>query len=479
MLMILGTVVGLAFFYPRHPAQSQRIELFQGHDFTADDLAAMQVAFAARGLADFQIDGKRVLVPRAAYAAYAAALKDGNALPTGQNAIRDRMGEGGFLESDTEREVRWNAAKEQMLENLIRRMDGVDEAFVMIGRGRAKSRGIGQTVPLTMTVAVRSVQDKPLMPRTAYAICEVVAGGVAGLDSSHVTVTDLATSNVFRGGSQELLEDERFARLKTNYEQQWNEKVRRVLHFIPQLDVSTEVLLKQRANEAANPVVAEDATAIPDPTTTARSTIGWVPERIAVTVSIPRDYLLQVWRARAARDSRAVAAPTTDDLRQISDETDRVIERAVAGISPLDDAVRLIPEARVIWFDAQRPDVAETAIVAHRTGELIAGWLADSRILIAFLVLLSLVGFSLAWGVAKDLVRLIHGTNRKPVAPVELRVVGNEPAVSSRGGTPPVTNDQHSDEKQPEPYHAGLTELVREDPQAAVSMLKSWLSKAG
>jgi flagellar biosynthesis/type III secretory pathway M-ring protein FliF/YscJ len=479
VLVVAAGVVALSFAARLAPTTDQ-MSVLQGRQFTADEMRRVEMAFMSRGLTDFQLTQSGLRVPRAQSRVYVEALREDGIFSDEIPDIRKEMTSSNILETTAERDIRYQNAKERLLESCLRRMDGIEDAVVIIGVPKAGARGIGSAPQVSTTVSVRTDGAEPLSRQQAYAICDIVAAAVGGLKPEHVSVTDMATLRCFRGESgRSWQQDEDYAERKKQYELDWSERVGRALKFIPDAEVIAEVSLTRVPGGVDDPT-SQAVDAVPetllreDPLDAERA---WVPERIAVTVSIPRDYLTQVWRSRHGKEAVEQQAPTSDELSLIERETQQKVEQAVALLSPMGRAVRAVRHINVLWFD--RPvDVPATILADRRASQGLGAIVAESHRLTLILGVVGIVAICLVWGVVRDIMGLVRGRSEVTVAP-ELRVVSHDSGSLQRSAPVVLPSDPTHAELPGESYHAGLTELVREDPQAAVTMLKSWLNKAG
>src|SRR4051812_4202341 len=78
-LAVALAVVGLVLMF-RTSVGSADHYLLGGRSFSADEIPAIEAAFAKKGLSDFYVDGGRIRVSHSQQASYLAAMAEGNAL---------------------------------------------------------------------------------------------------------------------------------------------------------------------------------------------------------------------------------------------------------------------------------------------------------------------------------------------------------------------------------------------------------------
>jgi flagellar biosynthesis/type III secretory pathway M-ring protein FliF/YscJ len=174
------------------------VYLMGGESFSAGQLRDMEGAFGKAGLADYEIDGQKVRVPRGQQARYMAVLADESALPAEfGDHLKQTVSTQGFTLSGWRQEAQTKVAIQHELQLVIQRMRGIEKAFVHIAE--ETSRGFPQTKTVTASVGVEPRGDQPLDDATAGAIRSFVASAWGGLKPEAVTVLDLSGNRVFSG----------------------------------------------------------------------------------------------------------------------------------------------------------------------------------------------------------------------------------------------------------------------------------------
>jgi flagellar biosynthesis/type III secretory pathway M-ring protein FliF/YscJ len=155
--------------------------------FSATQLRDMEGAFGKAGLANYQIEGDRVRVPRGQQSKYMAALADAGAMPEDFGEyLREAVNSGGFMVSRSRQDAQAKIALQSELQLVIRRMKGIKNAFVHIAE--ETSRGLQQTKTVTASVGIEPSDAAAVDDATIAAIRSFVASAWAGLKPEAVTV---------------------------------------------------------------------------------------------------------------------------------------------------------------------------------------------------------------------------------------------------------------------------------------------------
>lgn len=188
-LLAAAVVAGLACWGAPGAARPDS-ELMRGVPISRAELPAMEAALAKAKLADYEIRGTSIFVPRGREAAYMAALANANALPPRPGeAMTKAVSRGGPFMGSREREEQIKTAKQEELSLMIRSMCGIENAYVIYDED-AKP-GFGEEKLITATASVKPTGAARLDEARVLAIRHLVAGAIAGLKPENVTVCDL------------------------------------------------------------------------------------------------------------------------------------------------------------------------------------------------------------------------------------------------------------------------------------------------
>jgi flagellar M-ring protein FliF len=223
-----------------------------------------------------------------------------------------------------------------------------------------------------------------------------------------------------------------------------------------------------------------------------RQTSGLVPQHVRAAIAIPSDFIVKVWRERTP-DAAEDAAPTAADITNITDEYVMNIESTVSQLFPREPEDVPYPNVKVTVFQSLTPPpLVEPSTMSRalmwaggNSGSLIMAGLA----LVSLVMLRSMVKSipptetsvilqtpmaREGAGEANDEVDAPRGGGRGDAAtgPGGGEAVAGKPA-RDRGGRPKLKLKKGASLKD------DLTDLVREDPDAAAAILRNWISSAG
>ncbi len=243
VLPLVLLAVGLAV-WDRTPARSPEV-LLDGQQLNDGQLGAVVQGFAKAKLSGFSIRDRRVYVPPGLAAQYLAALAEHDALPKGlQDHTSLALQQRGFLESERDFRQRLRHARERDLADAICAMEGIQDAFVQFDE--TERRGLQTEQLVTASVAVLPAKDAPIDAGRIRTIRQLVASAKAGLQPQDVHLTDLRSGRAYLGGSgdqDEWQAAEFYWQRKQSLEQHWQQKLQRVLHFIPAVEVAVDLQL--------------------------------------------------------------------------------------------------------------------------------------------------------------------------------------------------------------------------------------------
>lgn len=183
---LVVVVLGLAWL-ARPGATAADTYLMGRQNFSAAQLRDMEGAFGKAGLADYEIEGDRVRVPRGQQAKYMAALDEAGAMPQDfGESLRQAVNSGGFMVSGSRQQAQMKIALESDLQLVISRMKGVKSAFVHIAEETTRSFPPQKSV--TASVSIEPAEAAGVDNATLESIRSFVASAWAGLRPEAVTV---------------------------------------------------------------------------------------------------------------------------------------------------------------------------------------------------------------------------------------------------------------------------------------------------
>ncbi len=444
-LILAAMIVVPSLFLGHRIWEGTRTELLlAAHPFTAAELSQAEAAFAAAQLTTYSLEGPCIRVARRQRADYVRALVDRKALPRTMDATAsDRGGGGSPLETPSQREERLRTARDQELASYLRFFPEIEDASVRLDEALLGSYRSERKIR-----ALVWIKPKPghlLLPERLQAIRESVAASRVGLSADDVTIVDVLRGVTFNPSQAPTPAQraQQVAYCKASYEADWTQKIHQALESIAGVSVHTQVTLTADTH---------------------------LPCRIAVSVTIPQSHYLDRWRGSHPREVPTQSA--AQELQVIEAEERRTVERHVAQV------LASSQESEVETAVAVVTGAASTARIApRRTWDQPNALVASIIVVMLVVAALALVGVPRG-GSPPAVVRTTsasrvatNATNRStPAATVanppvaEASPLDSHPATGAEGGSGVAS--------------AELVALVRENPQAAAAILRSWVNPA-
>lgn len=522
-LLLAVVVVSLVYLFTAQ-VSGPDCDLMNGEPVPASQLQAMKAAFAKAGLNSYEIRGTQILIPRGQRDRYMAALADGNALPPNIHTVLSKAIEdtSPFV-SKQQQADRMKVALQETLALIISSMRGVENAYVLYAT--EEKPGFRREKTTTASASVKPVGNEQLDDGQVSAIRHLVAGAISGLKPENVTVADL-NGPIHYGGDPETggsARENLYVSLKRIYEQEWKNKTLDALERVPGVTVAVNVVLdRERVNRSrtvkydpkptAIREVDESSTltregtvpagrpgypaqqpnmgatlatartggnkedseeskrivdSVPNTEQTELEKIGLTPKRVAVSVGVPSSYYEKIWKERnPPEEGQEPQPPDPNALQSIRQEAETTIKETVAVLLPPPengtDPTELVT---VKMFQ----DIQAAGIPSPGFGQSALAWFGESW---STLGMIGLILFSLV--MLRSMVRAIPTSLNAPggagAASTEGEEESAEEAALKRLGRFTGSGPSLRDE---------LSELVQEDPDAAVNVLKTWIGSAG
>lgn len=531
LLLLALVVISLGYLWQYRLGAGEEY-LLGGRAFTPSELTAIEAAFAKAGLGKSQVVGNQVKIPRGQKELYLAALADASALPADfYKYLDEATAADNPFASTRSLEMRLRNGKQKELALIIRRMRGIEDATVQYD----EEVGPGPSRTKQKTAMVAVLTRSPLDEEQIKAIRNVVASAYAGLDRRHITITDMTSGYTYGSvyGPDGLAEDESlYAAHKQRYERWWQQKIQQQLAYIPGVIVGVNaelnpevqhntqsvkldpkpvtVTARESSKEAVTrtPQVAgrpgavsngvgnqpvslqassgsgpesnvtesrSDVQNVPGHDTTVLQLAALVPKKVTASIDIPASYYVEVWRKRhPPSPDKPASQPDAAELAAIETEIKNSVKEKVRNLLPdVDQGTNPYPHIVVeTYTDLPVPTPPPPSLLAT-TG----AWLADHWQTLALLALTLL-----ALGMLRSLVRT-------PAAPLSTQAASEKSAVSAAS---PQASDAQEPEEASEPARVlkarfsgsgpdlkqELQEIVKENPDAAATILRAWIGEA-
>jgi flagellar M-ring protein FliF len=524
--LLLGViVVSLGYLFQGYTGASEEL-LFNGEILQPRDVVAVQAAVAKAGLEVLPLQAGRIVVPRGQKTAYLAAIADGGALPANFHTLLEESLDSGLWESGDSKKTRIKAAREHQLSLMVSEMAGIDDAKVLYDVREPKAFGKEK---ITATVSVLPAVGWTLDPQRAKLIRDAVAMSIAGLSPSDVMVLDRNSGSQMGGGSEVLAAsfDDPYWVTRTTYETKMKADIEDLLRYIqPSVSVRVSAELDDTLSAETRTVKPEgDPAAIRERTDTSesgstetedrgqpglvaqgpnrtppeqavaknqttqnssttetenfvptmeelRKQTGLTPKHVHAAISVPSEYLVRVWR-ESEPTAKPDERPDASRLQNIEEQVKTKIKTTVARLLPKELAEFALDNVEVTVFQSLTPEpVAEPSLAresllwaSRNSGSLIMAGLAIVSLMMLRSMVKSIPSTDAAVALAAP--KLAEETTAAAApAKAEAPAARDSSRPRLRLKTGPTLKDD-------------LTELVREDPDGAAAILRTWIGHVG
>ena len=523
--LLLGTIVVSLGFLFKFQSTTPDGYLFQAQRFSNNTTSRMAAAFSDENLVNFDIDSSgRVRVPRGSEELYMAALVKGNALPHEFGNYLDKALELSTVYTGSEKSKQLLVtAKQKELVKTFEELPGIKHATVIVDESdqRGLHREKKKTASVTLTPDGAGRTDR-LDEELIRAVRHTVMGAFRIEKKEDVQVTDTNGKSYNFGKSlgESGVEEDAYFKLTARYEQELEDKVKRMLDDISGVLVQATVFLNpetlhrqqttaydkepiaisvqdssiESSTQSAAPggrvgLAAQNAnsqaqvgtqqgpqTSNEESSTSKDSVVGadvsvkefaaMTPKDAKVSISIPRSHYAEVWKSQQpSTPGQPTPDPTAGQLTQIEQEIVTRVENQVKNfLPPLPPGVD--PYKRVVV--ATVDDLPLQEVQAPGMPDKALGWLSANWTTLA---MFSLVAFSLL---------VLRSTIRSAAAQAEGADV-LPPTIALH------TEDEHEEESEEveklrRPPSTNIKEqlgdLVRDDLDSAANILRNWIGSA-
>lgn len=526
-LLMVAIVLSLGFLFT-HNFQGGDDYLLGGVAFSANELPAMEAAFGKANLSGYTVEGNRIRITKGQQARYMAALADAGALPShfGDHLAKAVSSANPFTDIKL-REEMLKHAKQMELAQIIRSMQGVELASVLYDS--QKRGGLRPSNTATASVSVKGTGGRAMEPQQVSLIRHLVAGSIAGLSPKEVTVADLNTGRVHSDSSGadspgSAMDDPYISR-KREYEALMAEKVIAALSYVAGVTVSVNAdlsreLRRHEENDQVDPkqtvtVAQREETSSSNqtmPTGGGRPGLGaqgpnqpavlaaqrgpesneerslsetntrvsskrtstdfaaLTPERVTVAIGIPSKYLVDVWRQQ--NPTPAGQPPKDPDQTALAavekNEVDRIRKHVEPLIPKPAQADAAVPPVTVTTFSSV-PLAAPTGVAVTDQALFFLGnhWSTLALIGLGLFSLQLLRSF-----VTQAAAQVAELPAATPGQVVSATVGATEEAAPSAEKPAGRLKRRQSTGMS---LRDELVEMVKEDPDAAANILRSWI----
>jgi flagellar M-ring protein FliF len=523
-LLLAVVVVSLVYLFKQGTAGPDAY-LFGGEPLPESQLTRVEAAIAQAKLSGYRREGQRIRVPAGQQAAYLAAVANAGALPPNFNSIlEDALNKGGHWESGAATRERLKIAKQQMISEIVRAHDWIEDAVVLYDEQELRLAGrVSPTRQMTASVSVKPMLGESFDPLRMRNLQKLVAHAV-NMDPSDVHVTNLGDGGVHgtSGAFSYEIFDNEYMKTKVAFEMQKKDSILNALRDIPGVRVEVNAEFDKTVEETTREVKPDKTSTAPARTmevtqetsqtttrgggqpgpvaqgptrqtvtentqqnsNTTKSTTdesenvvgleerrtlqkGYTPKEVWATVTIPSNYIESVWRRR---NPTATDPPMPEELLRVQNDVEGKVQEIVNPLLLLQankgqDTYKWV---KVVVLDS----LPTPTIEPPSTTDLALAWTGRYW---STLAMLGVAMFSLL------MLRSVVRNNSDGGAPA---VTSTSPH-ADEPSTPAADEEQATDHRPKLRLRKGkslkddLVEIVREDPDVAADILRSWIGKAG
>ena len=526
-LLAVGVAVGLFYLF-QYQTTSANDYLLGGRPFVAEELTRAEAAFAKAGLAGSEVvEGGRIRIPHGKKDLYLAALAESNALPADfYRYLDEAAASDNPFSSAKSLDFKRSTAKQKELALIISRMRGIASATVQYDEA-AKGGPRGDKYKTAM-VAFKPLAGE-LEEGQVKAIRNIVASAYAGLDKNSISITDTESGRTYGGVSgdgKSADEESLYAAYKKDFERQWRQKIQDQLGYIKNAIVNVNVELNpelqnttQEVKLDTKPTAVETSESIKESTSrgggpggrpgaisngvagnkgleltqetsgtesttnesnsrtvnkpgfTATEVVksALIPTKVTAAIQIPASHFIRVWKQRnPVLPGQPAKEPDAAQVNQIKQDEKKNIEETVRNLLPsVVQGTNQYPHITVAEYeDIPTPPIVPPTFAAQVTSWLVESWRTIGMIVVALASLIMLRS-------------MVRATNTQPV-----------PAPVAAVEAPRLVEEEEHEEEEVETVlrrkfdvsgpnlKQELQMLVKEDPDAAVSILRNWIGDA-
>jgi len=535
MAALMAGVVIVSLGWIVSTQQSSQTEyLFGGQSFSEDELNLMERAWGEAGLRSYERIGKRLKIPTAEKDLYIKALGSGNAVPlAGQSALADALNVGSspFIPPSIVAE-KVKHARQEDLAQILKGLPGIDDARVSYDLKEAR---FGRDAHQGAVIFLRGSANRPVSMSMMRQIADLATNHFPGLKPENVTVMDWGGGESYRGSSDPLdVEQQPYLRAQRDWEEFYERKIREelsvygdvklgvIVELDPTLKRETEELKydptgtatqatnsrkdtkNAKAGNGGRPGAepnaafanksasvsgaAEQVSESKESQESLSSVIGHsatvtkeaplTPKRVSVTVGVPESFYRKVAAQRFLSDNpdKSVKDAPAPDLAKLQKETEDNIRAALEGQLPQvrqgDDRFQLVKVYS--YTDLPTPIPPDPTLLQTTLNWLSQSWSTLAMFMLVGVGMLMMFSWVRAQPSSVSDRDFAQGFGLEVPASMgdSLDLGDNAPVAEAPKENKPkfeVTGGEIKEE---------LSSLVKQNPDAAVNLLRTWIADA-
>lgn len=185
---------------------NELVDLFPGQEFSASEIAQMQLALGIAGLNEYSIADQQIQVPLKKRAEYLQAISENDAIPACVRDFCDEPDSNSLLPFRSDRQQQRLAKKKQVIRRMLVNLNFVERAWIEFDE--SKTGDPFAPPKRTAVVAISAVDNQHLDSAKILLIGKNVCAAMADLDPSNVVVTDSNADRSYSLAEQSLWAEE-------------------------------------------------------------------------------------------------------------------------------------------------------------------------------------------------------------------------------------------------------------------------------
>lgn len=515
-LLLVVAVVSIAFLFQQQAAGPDAY-LFGGEPRSMSEINRMTAAMAEAGVTGYEVESNRIRVPYAQRDKAISAIAAAGAMPADFSSyMDDALSKANPLEGRKQWELRTKAARENQLSHLITLMPWVEQANVMIDI--EERRGFNAKNQASASVFVKPRASEGVDKSRARILKQMVASSLSSLSADNVQITS--------GGDvvsdSDVVFDDPYLAAREELQKSYRQKILRGLTHIPGVRVEVSAVLENlkskvvvdsnpsepkilnsereeeeivstvndgggqpgavansanrrgldeslaRQNQSRTTRSNETSEATVGYSTSTEQYLGFEPKEVYASIFVPRDYVTKVWLQN--NPDKGPTDLTNTELQTLSSDKSIEIERYVKNILPrLTFGEDDFKQVEVQFYDSldreapPEPSLAQNAVA----------WAGHYW---STLSMLGLAAFSLL--MLRSVVKPGRSDSTKS-QPLAIEVELDDDPADSASDVDEAEDRPKLRLRKGDSLKDDLSEMVREDPDGAASILKAWINNAG
>ena len=523
---------------------SRTIMWNDGYQFNVNERGAAEHAFASRRLTDHVWVGNRLQIPTSQRIAYGLALAEADVLERSGHHQQTAAGNLSAWQSARMMDTQMLIAKQQDTVDAITKIPGISSARILTHRRPEWERNVwARRQVISVSVTLEAIENRPLSVETITAVGNLVANAFGVTDRREISITDTRHSRSYDGFGEEVSSAQgEYLRHQNRWQETWNNRIHQHLPAIPGLRVETSVSLTTHRTQRIFTVehdrptplviheldyhfrregwdrffrpgqIAQWSRPLIDPTgdvgprdvtdekrremeTThalpgremTEEQLPYVPQLVTVSIQIPRDHILAIWRERNRQlGGDPDTYPTEEQLYAAQESFANDTRRSVGAL-----LVNYRPNARtdpmelveVVYFD--RILEIETELTAWQQFLLFLQYYWQS------LALMSLVagGLVVLWSISRpqkpDNIVIYEGLET-PLEAIDARIADRIRREEEAAAIAAAAAEEERQEFENSLGELGslrslkdeIAELIAKNPEAAAAVIRQWVGNA-